>query len=76
MELRGKPYYMGGVARHPITGEQAKVNHYGGYVCSRRCDIRACVELEGTMPGCGSVNGYNRLSCYAKDRIKSNWPEE
>jgi len=52
------------------------VDHYGGYVCSRRCDIRACVELEGTMPGCATVNGYSRLSCYAKERIKSNWPEE
>ncbi|WP_186005914.1 hypothetical protein [Pseudomonas congelans] len=49
--------------------------HYGGWVCSRRCDINACVELEGTMPGCGSTTSYQRLSIYAKESIQRHWPE-
>lgn len=47
MELRGKPYYMGGSAYHPRTGEQCKVNRYGGYVCSESCDQRATKEMHG-----------------------------
>lgn len=74
-KLRGQPYYKGGNAYSLVTGKEAKKCHYGGFVCSRSCDVRACVELEGTMPGCGTVNAYSRLSPYAKQRIESNWPE-
>lgn len=49
--LRGKPFWAGGSAYDPKTGEQAKVCHYGGFVCSRVCDYRACLELEQSMPG-------------------------
>jgi hypothetical protein len=55
-KLNGKPYYMGGAAYHPETGERCKVNHYGGFVCSRQCDKRASHELENSMPGGYSPN--------------------
>jgi len=70
-ELRGKPYWMGGSAYHPDTGEQAKVNFYGGFVCSRGCDRRASLELEDSMPGAGRST---TLSTYAQQRLESNWP--
>ena len=66
-QLRGKPYYLGGNAYDPRTGEQAKVCHYGGYVCSEQCDRRACLELESSMPGC---NGQKTLSCYARESMR------
>lgn len=72
MLLRGKPYYMGGSAYHPVTGERCPANHYGGFVCSRSCDIRASRELENSMPG--HINDPNsRLSSYAQERIRRNW---
>jgi hypothetical protein len=27
------------------------------------------------MPGCGGVNGYERLSIYAKESIERHWPQ-
>ena len=27
------------------------------------------------MPGCGGVDGFSRLSIYARQSINSNWPE-
>jgi hypothetical protein len=71
LPLRGRPYCYGGSAHHPRTGERAKINHYGGYVCSRTCDYRASLELEQTMPG----HGYQqtRLSCYASESLARNW---
>jgi hypothetical protein len=72
-KLGGTPYHLGGHAYDPDTGEAVKACHYGGWVCSRECDVRACVELEGTMPGCRTVNQFDRLSCFAKDRIRDNW---
>jgi hypothetical protein len=74
-QLKGKPYYMGGSAYVPSTGKQAKVCHYGGFVCSYTCDTRACRDLESSMPG-HSFDQIARLSCYAQDRVKSNWPEQ
>jgi len=38
MALEGTPYYKGGNARHPKTGNVCAVNFYGGYVCSDGCD--------------------------------------
>ncbi len=75
LKLRGSPSWKGGLAYHPEPKGEVYQCHYGGWVCSRRCDIRACVELEGTMPGCGGVNGYERLSLYAKESIERHWPE-
>lgn len=75
LKLRGSPSWKGGLAHHPDPGGTVRTCHYGGWVCSRRCDINACVELEGTMPGCGSTTSYQRLSTYAKESIQCHWPE-
>ena len=73
MKLRGKPYYMGGRAYHPVTGAECKINYYGGFVCSRECDFRSSLELEQDMPGHGS--GQTRLGTYAAQSLRHNWPE-
>jgi hypothetical protein len=72
MVLKGKPYYMGGIAYHPVTEERCPVNFYGGFVCSRSCDIKASRELENSMPG-HTNDPYSRLSSYAQERIDNNW---
>lgn len=69
-ELIGKPYSYGGSAYHPVTKEACKHNHYGGYVCSKACDRRACLELERTMPGCA---GQMRITSYAEEKVRKNW---
>ena len=69
--LRGKPYCYGGIAFNIMTGEQAKVNHYGGYVCSRECDFRASLALERSMPGHGSEQAD--VGVYARRSIEANW---
>lgn len=71
MVLRGKPYYMGGSAYHPQTGKQAKVNFYGGYVCSEVYDRRASLELEQTMPGHGMQQP--RIGQLAQESLNRNW---
>ena len=75
LKLRGSPSWKAGLAYHPEPKGEVHRCHYGGWVCSRRCDIRACVELEGTMPGCGSIRSYEQLSPYAKESISNHWPE-
>ena len=68
-ELRGKDYCYGGSAYLP-NGERARVNYYGGYVCSRECDFRACQELENSMPG----HGYSqRIDSNAERKVRENW---
>ncbi len=70
--LIGKPYHMGGPAFIPgPKHEQAKVNFYGGYVCSQDCDRRASLELEGTMPG----HPYDQrtLNGPAAEHLRRNW---
>lgn len=69
-ELRGKPYWAGGNAYHPTTGEQVKVCTYGGYVCSSDCDRRASLQLEQTMPGHG---GQTRLLSATAREISRRW---
>lgn len=70
--LLGKPYYMGGAAFIPgPKREQAKINFYGGFVCSEACDRRASLELERTMPGHGF--DQTRLSSFAADSLRRNW---
>jgi hypothetical protein len=72
--LKGPPYYMGkGTSALAVS---ARVNYYGGFVCSRACDISACSELEDSMPG----HGYGSSRLYgldpnAKRSIESNWGE-
>lgn len=69
--LLGKPYYMGGPAFIPETNEQAKVNYYGGFVCSQRCDYNASLSLEQSMPGHGSEQ--KTLGTFAATHHKNNW---
>lgn len=69
--LIGKPYYMGGPAYVPgPKREAAKVNFYGGFVCSENCDRRASLALEQTMPGHG---GQQRLGQLAQASLTANW---
>lgn len=69
--LSGKPYHLGGSAYHPDTKERCRHNFYGGFVCSRECDIRACLELERSMPG---HDGRQRQpGQFAMDQIDRNW---
>ena len=67
--LTGKPYYMGKSA-YLDDGKKAKVNFYGGFVCSYNCDYKSSKELENSMPGAG-VGKY--LSLMAAQSIKDNW---
>lgn len=72
-ELIGKPYYMGGSAYLPGPKiARAPACHYGGYVCSRDCDVRACLELEQDMPGHGWQQA--RPGQAAMESINRNWP--
>jgi hypothetical protein len=54
--MLGEPYSAGKGAwiqdskRHGLI--RAPSCHYGGHVCSERCDRNACENLEGSMPGC------------------------
>ena len=73
-KLDGKPFYMGGNARIPETGKQAKKNFYGGYVCSYQCDFRSSLELEQSMPGHDCTQ--KRLGCFAQERLDANWRDE
>jgi hypothetical protein len=71
--LHGRAYQFGGPAFLKLGGKEAPVNYYGGYVCSRSCDYRACLELEGSMPGHG---GQTRPGTEAMRSIEANWPEQ
>lgn len=72
--LIGKPYWAGGSAYLPGPKmEPARVNHYGGFVCSRACDFNASLELERDMPGHGS--GQTRLCQSAAASLERNWPQ-
>jgi hypothetical protein len=70
--LIGKPYAYGGTrAYDPVTKEQAKINHYGGFVCSPECDFKVSLDLEQSMPGHGITQ--KTLSCHAQASYKQNW---
>lgn len=74
-KLEGSPYWKGGRAAVWVNGRYshaAKANYYGGWVCSRSCDYRASLELEGSMPG---HQGQRSLDGPAMARINANWPE-
>jgi len=68
--LRGKPYYMGGIAYIPETGARAPANHFGGYVCSESCDRNACLEMLSSMPGAGPAR---RLDTPCEQSVRLNW---
>jgi len=71
--LKGDEYCYGGNAFLP-EGGLAKINHYGGFVCSEDCDRSASFKLENSMPGACS-GGNKRLSCFAQNSLNSNWSE-
>lgn len=69
-----KPYYTGNQnAYHPKTGDRTKICYYGGFVCSRSCDHRACLDLEQSMPG----HDYRQtsLGCYSAPSMLK-WDEQ
>lgn len=72
--LRGSPYFKGGRAYYPL-GENGTVHAclYGGWVCSKSCDIRACKELEESMPGHGAGSG---LDSATRRKIEEKWGED
>ena len=74
-KLEGKPYEFGGSAYFLWRGKrhEAKKNWYGGFVCSRRCDEKVCLDLEESMPGAGPAT---RVSDFARRQIESNWSDE
>ena len=72
-ELKGKPYYTGGLAYIPETNERARVNFYGGWVCSRQCDEKVCFEMGSSFPGAGPLK---RLTGDVYRSVKDNWIDE
>jgi len=71
MILRGRAYCFGGAAFNPITGEQCKVNFYGGFVCSPGCDEKSSLELERDQPG--HSGDQKRLGCFSRESFNRNW---
>lgn len=53
----------------------AKWNYFGGWVCSRICDYRSCLELEGSMPGHGGQRELSRGSESLKS-VNAHWPQD
>ena len=68
--LVGTPYYKGGHAYDPKTMERCPVNFYGGYVCSKQCDVKICLEMSSSMPGAGEATSLCSLERQSGDR---NW---
>lgn len=68
--LRGKPYFMGGFAYHPRTGERCPANFFGGFVCSEQCDRAASLEQEQSMPGHGA-----RQRSPSAESLRKDWPK-
>lgn len=71
MVLNGEPHYKGKQAVHPRTGKTVPFCFYGGFVCSRTCDERACLEQERSMPGHGTSQQH--IGTAARERIERNW---
>jgi len=58
------------IAFDPETNEECKKNHYGGFVCSRRCDYNSSLELEQSMPGHSCSD--TRLGCSSQQSFDNN----
>ena len=54
----------------PDTGERAKPNFYGGYVCNRNCDEKVCLAMSSSMPGAGPARLLNSLE---REQVDRNW---
>lgn len=68
--LNGTAYYLGGHAYHPKTNERCPINQYGGYVCSRNCDVQVCLDMQSSMPGAGRANF---LDSPGRRKVQMNW---
>ena len=73
MILRGRAYWFGGQACHPKTGEQCRINYYGGFVCSKTCDWNASMRMATSMPG--ARGKATTLDTFALEGYRRNWPE-
>ena len=71
-QLIGESYHRGRSAYDPKTKERARINFYGGFVCCRSCDIRACLHMSSSMPGAGQAKFLNSLE---RDQVETNWEE-
>lgn len=59
-----------GLIVHPDTGDILPTNFYGGHVCSKICDMKACITMESSMPGAGIAK---RLGYFSQRQIDMNW---
>ncbi len=64
-EMQGEAYMYGN------NRNGHKVNHYGGYVCSSKCDFNSSLDLERSMPGHSDRD--RRLSCFSQESFERNW---
>lgn len=76
--LIGKPYYLGGVCAYfreysNNKRYEAKINWYGGFVCSRTCDEKACLAMQSSFPGVGLAT---IIDSNARRHIESNWADD
>jgi hypothetical protein len=55
---------------NPDTKIEAKQNQFGGYVCSRTCDVRECLSMLGSMPGAGPAM---HLDSPCEAQVIRNW---
>ncbi len=69
-EFIGKPYRFGGGAWFPKTMEAVPVNYFGGYVCSRGCDVQVCLNMLSSMPGAGRATS---LDSGCETSVARNW---
>jgi hypothetical protein len=71
----GKPLLIraNGVVLDPDTRERLPRNFYGGWVCSRNCDVKACVAMRSSFPGAGPATRPGDLE---QRQIDDNWPEK
>lgn len=76
--LIGKPYCFGGVYAYfreygSNKRYEAKTNWYGGFVCSKRCDEKACLAMQSSFPGVGKAT---MIDGAARRHIESNWVDD
>jgi len=71
-QLVGEPYFKGKAAYDPETKERARINFYGGFVCSRSCDVQVCLDMSSSMPGAGHAEHLNSLE---REQVEINWKE-
>ena len=71
--LVGAPYHLGGSAYDPNTMERSPVNQFGGFVCSRQCDVNVCLDMLSSMPGAGPAK---QLDSFCRAQVTRNWPDQ